>query len=47
MVSIEKFSEARKSTVILDALNKGLSVALLSDAGTPAISDPGSRLVLL
>ena len=45
MVSIEKFSEARKSTVILDALNKGLSVALLSDAGTPAISDPGSRLV--
>lgn len=45
MVSIEKFSEARKSTIILDALNKGLSVALLSDAGTPAISDPGSRLV--
>ena len=45
MVSIEKIFEAKKTSTIINALNNGLSVALLSDAGTPAISDPGSRLV--
>jgi 16S rRNA (cytidine1402-2'-O)-methyltransferase len=45
LLSLHRFSESRKTQVILDRLERGESVALISDAGTPAISDPGSRLV--
>jgi 16S rRNA (cytidine1402-2'-O)-methyltransferase len=45
LVSCERFSEARKTAYILDQLDGGKNVALVSDAGTPTISDPGSRLV--
>ncbi|MBI5571074.1 MAG: 16S rRNA (cytidine(1402)-2'-O)-methyltransferase [Desulfomonile tiedjei] len=45
LLSLHKFSESRKIRTVLDRLERGGRVALISDAGTPAISDPGSRLV--
>lgn len=40
-----KFNEKQCSSKILDLLSKGSSIALVSDAGTPGISDPGSILI--
>lgn len=45
LISYHKFSEAQKTTVLLDRLNAGDNAALVSDAGTPLISDPGVKLV--
>lgn len=45
LVSYEKFSEARKASAIISHLEDGKSVALVSDAGTPLMSDPGAVLV--
>ena len=44
-VSNHKFNERHKTDFFLDALYSGKSVALVSDAGTPCVSDPGSLLV--
>ena len=43
--SLHAHNEARRADSILAALHAGKSVALVSDAGTPAVSDPGARLV--
>jgi 16S rRNA (cytidine1402-2'-O)-methyltransferase len=45
LVSLHRFSESSKTNMILERLAQGQNVALISDAGTPAISDPGHRLV--
>jgi 16S rRNA (cytidine1402-2'-O)-methyltransferase len=45
LLSLHAHNEARRAQSIVDALAAGKSVALVSDAGTPAISDPGARLV--
>ena len=45
LVSYHKFNERKKIDAILASLHQGKSIALVSDSGTPAISDPGSRLV--
>jgi len=45
MTSYYEHNENTKGKRILDALAQGRSVALVSDAGTPGISDPGYRLV--
>lgn len=45
LTSYYQHNEARKGQRILAALQEGQSVALISDAGTPAISDPGFDLV--
>jgi len=37
--------EADKSSMIINELKSGKSIALISDAGTPCISDPGNMLV--
>lgn len=45
LVSYWSEKEQVKAEEILDKLKSGLSVALISDAGTPGISDPGSVLI--
>jgi 16S rRNA (cytidine1402-2'-O)-methyltransferase len=45
MVAVHKFSERERLAEVLDVLAGGGSVALVSDGGTPAISDPGALLV--
>ena len=44
-ISYHKFSEKQRLGKILEFLNEGKNVALVSDAGTPLISDPGNVLV--
>ncbi len=45
MLSYFQFNEARRSEQILERLAQGEKVALVSDAGSPGISDPGERVV--
>jgi 16S rRNA (cytidine1402-2'-O)-methyltransferase len=43
--SLHEHNEAQKSGSLVARLQRGESVALVSDAGTPTISDPGHRLI--
>lgn len=45
LISYHKFSESQKTETFINYLQEGKSVALVSDAGTPLISDPGEILV--
>lgn len=45
LLSYFRFNEARRSEEILDRLARGEIVALVTDAGSPGISDPGERVV--
>ena len=45
LISYHKFSENKRVELFLGYLNEGKSIALVSDAGTPLISDPGEILV--
>lgn len=45
VVSNQKFNEHRKTEFFLSALRDGKSIAVVSDAGTPCISDPGNELI--
>lgn len=40
-----QFNELKKTPILLKKLQSGLSIALVSDAGTPLINDPGYLLV--
>lgn len=44
-ISYQDYSEEEKSQSVIDIVNQGKSVALVSDAGSPLISDPGYKLV--
>ena len=44
-VSLHEHNEQHRSGSIIERLRQGASVALVSDAGTPAINDPGFELV--
>jgi len=45
LVSYHKFNEQNKSGSIIELLKEGKNIALVSDAGTPGISDPGSVII--
>lgn len=47
LISLHAHNEAQKSNQIIESLENGQSFALISDAGTPLISDPGFALVRL
>jgi 16S rRNA (cytidine1402-2'-O)-methyltransferase len=45
LISYFQFNEAKRSEEIIERLRRGEKVALVTDAGTPGISDPGERVV--
>nr|GLL48373.1 uncharacterized protein LOC109170058 isoform X2 [Ipomoea trifida] len=47
LLSYHKFNESQREQAVLKRLQEGQIVALISDAGTPGISDPGAELAKL
>ena len=45
LLAVHQHNEAQASNTVIERLRLGQRVAYVSDAGTPAISDPGARLV--
>jgi len=45
LISNHKFNEKKNTEKIIDYLKSGKTISLISDAGTPSISDPGAILV--
>jgi 16S rRNA (cytidine1402-2'-O)-methyltransferase len=45
LFALHDHNEEQKSQMVIERLQRGESIALISDAGTPLISDPGYRLV--
>jgi 16S rRNA (cytidine1402-2'-O)-methyltransferase len=45
LLSYFQFNEAKRSEEIMERLKRGEKVALVTDAGSPGISDPGERVV--
>ncbi|MDD2811212.1 16S rRNA (cytidine(1402)-2'-O)-methyltransferase [Rhodoferax sp.] len=45
LLAVHQHNEAQGAQVVVERLQQGARVAYVSDAGTPAISDPGARLV--
>ena len=45
LISVREHNEEAGALKIIEALRGGQNVALITDAGTPAVSDPGARVV--
>lgn len=45
MTSYHEFNKVEKARYLVDKMREGINVALITDAGTPGISDPGEELV--
>jgi 16S rRNA (cytidine1402-2'-O)-methyltransferase len=45
LVSAHEHNEAARAATVVEMLGEGKDVALVSDAGTPLLSDPGARIV--
>src|SRR6185503_7164844 len=44
-VALHRHNERAAASELIEALRRGEDVALITDAGTPALSDPGAQLV--
>ena len=47
LISLHQHNEKKISPNLIEKIKKGISIALVSDAGTPLLSDPGMPLVKL
>ena len=45
LISYHKFNEKKELEKIIELLNEGKILSLISDAGTPSLSDPGQLLI--
>lgn len=45
MLAVHQHNEAEAAVLVVERLQRGQRIAYVSDAGTPALSDPGARLV--
>ena len=45
LLAVHEHNEAQAAQLVIERLQRGERVAYVSDAGTPAVSDPGARLV--
>ena len=45
LISYHRHNEDIKTNILIDKMKQGQNIALVSDAGTPGISDPGSQVV--
>lgn len=45
LIVVNDFNEYRSETLIIQKLKEGKNLALVSDAGTPLVSDPGFKIV--
>src|SRR3954453_16836070 len=43
--SLHEHNDTAKASSLVDRLRRGDAIALVSDAGTPTVSDPGGRLI--
>src|SRR5205814_7414393 len=45
LISYHEHNEAKRTAELIEKLNAGSNIALITDAGTPGLSDPGARLI--
>ena len=45
MTSYHEYNKLEKACVLIEKMQQGMNIALITDAGTPGISDPGEELV--
>ena len=45
LISYHEHNEAKRTAELIEQLKQGAHIALITDAGTPGLSDPGARLI--